>query len=346
MRPLLLPAMLLLAAAAPPQASPSVQVTTEMPHRGELPDILTAYGTAAPAADSTETLSVQQAGHVVALAVTPGEAVRQGQKLLDFALSAAAASAYRQAENALALARTQHAHTAQLLAQHLATRDQLAQADKAVADAAAALAALQREGGDKPTQTLTAPFNGVVDSIAVTPGERVAAGVPLLRVMRTEGLVVTVGIEPAATGRVQPGQAVRLTPLMGGGPPVSGRVLRVDGMLDPRSRLVDADIAASGALLPGTPWRADITVGMFQGWLVPRDAVLTDAQGPAVYQVANGKAVRIGVRIVGAPGNTDVVAGPLDPARPLVTMGNYQLSDGMAVREGASQLAQDGADGG
>lgn len=344
MRRLLLVAASLLLAAASTQAPPSVQVTTEMPRQGELPDILTAYGTAVPAADGMQTLSVQQAGHVTALAVTPGEAVRQGQKLLDFALSAAAASAYRQARNALELAHTQQAHTAQLLTQHLATRDQVAQADKAVADAASALAALLHEGGDQPAQTLTAPFDGVVDGIPVTQGERVAAGAPLVRLMRTGGLVVTVGIEPAAMARVQVGQAVKLTPLMGG-KAVEGHVLRLDGMLDPRSRLVDADIAVpAGTLLPGTPWRADITVGTFQGWLVPRDAVLTDKQGPALYQVANGKAVRVGVRILGTPSNIDVVAGPLDLARPLVTQGNYQLSDGTAVREAESHVAQDRTD--
>ena len=101
-------------------------------------------------------------GWCAAIAVTPGETVHQGARLLDFGEFAAAASAYQQAVSALALARTQRAHTAQLLAQQLATRDQLAQANKAVSDAQAALDALKREGAGQPEQTLTAPFDGIV----------------------------------------------------------------------------------------------------------------------------------------------------------------------------------------
>ena len=110
---------------------------------------MTAYGAAAPALDGGMTLSLQQDGRVLAIAVTPGEAVHAGERLLDFGASAAAVSTYQQAVSALTAARQQRGHTAQLLAQQLATRDQLAQADKAVADAQATLDAL-RSGRRRP----------------------------------------------------------------------------------------------------------------------------------------------------------------------------------------------------
>jgi hypothetical protein len=37
--------------------------------------------------------------------------------------------------------------------------------------------------------------------------------------------------------------------------------------------------------------------------------------------------------VLGSDGPTSVVDGPVDPHRLLVTQGNYQLSDGMAVRQ-------------
>jgi hypothetical protein len=36
-------------------------------------------------------------------------------------------------------------------------------------------------------------------------------------------------------------------------------------------------------------------------------------------------------------GAKDVIAGPLDPAAPLVLTGNYQLTDGMRIREANAQ---------
>ena len=177
---------------------------TEAPQAGAVPDLITAYGSAAPALDGGMTLSLQQDGRVLAIAVTPGETVRSGERLLDFGASPAAISTYQQAESALAVARSQRAHVAQLLGQQLATRDQLAQADKAVGDAQAALDALQREGADNPTQTLTAPFDGIVATVPVAQGDRVQPGAALLTLTRLDGLVVTIGIDPGDRNRVRP----------------------------------------------------------------------------------------------------------------------------------------------
>jgi membrane fusion protein, multidrug efflux system len=315
----------------------SVAVQTQPPHAGAVPDVITAYGSAAPALDGGMTLSLQQEGRVLRIAVAPGEMVHTGQALLDFGASAAAVATYQQAVNAREVARTQRTHVAQLLAQQLATRDQLGQADKALSDAQAALEALQREGADRPTQTLTAPFDGVVATIPVAPGNRVPAGTPLLTLTRLDGLVVTVGIEPDARNRVRPGQKVHLVPL-GTGAQLDGQVLRVDGVLNPKTRLIDADVSVpAGAVISGATFRADITVGQLQGWIVPHDAVINDDTGAYVFQVVGNTASRVAVTVAGTAGNDDVVDGKLDPQRPLVVQGNYQLSDHTTVRvSGAS----------
>jgi membrane fusion protein (multidrug efflux system) len=310
----------------------SVAVQTEAPRQGAVPELVTAYGSAAPALDGGMTLSLQQEGRVLALAVTPGEAVQAGERLLDFSASAAAMSNYQQAVSALTAARQQRTHVAQLLQQQFATRDQLAQADKAVADAQAVLDALQREGADRPSQTLTAPFDGIIATIPVAQGDRVQSGAVLMTITRLDGLVVTVGIEPSVHARARPGQNVHLVPLAGG-QELDGQILRVDGTLNPKTRFVDADVSVPpGSVISGAAFRAEIKVGDLNGWIVPHDAVLIDPGGAYLFQVAGTTASRVKVRVIGTAGADDVVQGTLDPQRPIVVQGNYQLSDKASVR--------------
>ena len=310
----------------------SVLVQVAKPRQGGLPALMTAYGTATPAFGGGLTLSLPQDGRVLRIAVTPGEQVHAGDMLIEFGASATTSGAYQQAVTALGLARTQRAHTAQLLAQQLATRDQLAQADKAVSDAQETVDTLTAQGANRPQSTLTAPFDGVVSAIPVAQGDRVASGAALINLTKLDGLVVTVGLEPADRMRVQAGQPVHLQRL-GGGDPLDGTVQRVDGVLNAKTRLVDADIGvAPGSVLSGEAFRADIVVGSIEGWIVPRNAVQVDGQGAHVFQVADGKAAAVDVVVAGALGLTTVVTGPIDAGQPLVVGGAPQLAAGMAVR--------------
>jgi membrane fusion protein (multidrug efflux system) len=310
----------------------SVLVELARPRQGALPALVTAYGSAAPAFGGGMTLSLPQDGRVLSIEVTPGEQVRAGQPLVQFGAAATTSSAYQQAVTALTLARTQRAHMAQLLAQQLATRDQLAQADKAVSDAKETVDTLVALGANRTQSTLTAPFDGVVSAIPVAQGDRVASGAALLNLTRRDGLVVTVGIEPADRERVQPGQAVTMQRL-GGGATLDGKMLRVDSVLNPKTRLIDADIeVVPGSVLSGEAFRADIVVGKLDGWIVPRDAVVVDGDSAHVFQAADGKATAVAVHVAGALGLTDVVTGPLDPAKDLVVQGTAQLMDGAAIR--------------
>ena len=82
---------------------------------------------------------------------------------------------------------------------------------------------------------LTAPFDGVVSSVPVAQGDRVAAGAPLLTLTRNGGLVVTVGIEPAQRQRLHVGQSVQVETL-GDVTAHAGKVVRIDRALNPKTR--------------------------------------------------------------------------------------------------------------
>ena len=309
----------------------SAAVTTQAVRQGSLADVVSAYGTAAPALDAASTLSIQAEGAVTQFDVTAGTAVHRGQRLLTFTLSPAAVAAYQQAHTALNVAQAAREHAAQLLAHQLATRDQLAQADKAASDARSALDALRIQQGDGRTMELRAPFDGIVSSIAATRGDTLQPGAPLLSLARGGGLLVSVGVELDPSHAPVPGDKVTLVPL-GAGAPVTGVVKRVAAMLDPRTHLQNADITPGGPVIAGMGYRADITVGQWHGWLIPRDALVQDDTAWQVFQVAGGKAVKVSVTLVGESDTVSVVTGALDARRPLVVVGSTQLEDGMAVR--------------
>ncbi len=314
--------------------TPSVAVTTVNATRGSLPATVDAYGTVGAALDGAQTLSSAQPGQVLSLSATPGAAVKAGQTLVTFAVAPTARGAYLQAAAGLAAAQKQRANTAQLLAQQLATTDQLAQADKAVADARASLDALGAEGAGQAIRTFTAPFDGIVTAVPVAQGDRTTAGAPLITIARGNGLVVTVGVDPAQRGGVAVGQSASLRRLSGG-PSLSGRVVRADSALNPRTRLVDIDIGfPAGQLLPGEAIQAAVQTGTVSGWVVPHAAVVT-ANGPArVFQTAGGKAKAVPVKILLTSDAGDVVEGAMSAAQPIIVDGAYQVSDGDAVRRG------------
>ncbi|HUY68181.1 MAG TPA: efflux RND transporter periplasmic adaptor subunit [Alphaproteobacteria bacterium] len=320
--------------------APSVLVTSMPVEKGNLPDSVTGYGTVEPLPNGSTKISELRAGQIVKLDVSLGQKVQQDSPLLDFTSDPAAMLAYNQAVAALAAARNEQSRTRQMLEQHLATQLQIAQADKAVADARAALAAQKSQGGGKQSETITAPYDGVITGITVSTGDRVQANAPLLQLAHNGGLGVALGLPLDQCASVHTGDVVHLQSLDAGGTEVDGRVAVVASMLDPKTRLVKIVVALpqkkSAAVLQGEQFRATIERGEFSGIIVPRDAVLKDKKGPYIFQIDGNKAARVDVRIVGESGNQYVIAGPIDAQKKIVTSGNYELKDGMAIREGGN----------
>lgn len=314
--------------------TPSAIVTTVAPKQGSATRWLTAYGSATPALNGSQTISIAQPGQVESLAVTPGATVVAGQPLARFAVAATALAGYAAATTTLTSALKQRSTTAQLLAQQLATRDQLTQADKAVADAQAALAALRREGAGQAIQTIRAPFDGIVTAIPVAQGDRTQPGAALITVARKGAMIVTVGIDPAQRSGLRVGQAARLGGLAGPATPIPGSVLRIDGQLNPTTRLIDVDLSfPAGAILSGQAVRADIATGQDSGWVIPHAAVVTSGGSANIFQIVGGKAHAVPVQVIQTDAAQDVVTGAIDRSRPLIVDGAYQINDGDAIRE-------------
>ena len=319
--------------AADVAAAPSVLVNTMKLEPGSLPATVTAYGSVTAGPGAEQTVSTQASGVVDNVAVSLGQSVAAGQVLATLAADAPSVAELRKARDAVRAARAARAHVAALLASHLATNADLAAADQAVGDADGTLKALQATGAGR-TRTVVAPFAGIVSAVLAAPGSIQPAGSGLLRLVANHHLVAVAGAPPAQAGAIAPGDAAKITLLNDAGAVVDGRVALVAAMPDPQSGLQDVTLTPQAALPLGAPVKTVITTGRLDGYVVPRDAVQSDALGAYVFQLdARNIAHRVGVRVLGNAGGQSVLAAAgLNAALPLVTVGAYQLDDGTAVR--------------
>lgn len=325
-------------AAAPPPPS-SVAVTTAKPLQRSFSDSIEAYGVAQGDPRHARSISLAQGGQITAISVVAGQSVHTGAPLLTLTTDPLARTAFLQAQNALKLARSELDRVTRLAAQHLATQSQLATARKALADAETALAAQRQLGGAEAVQSVTAPADGVITAVPVALGDRVPANAPLLTFAPTSALIAQLGVQPGQAAQLRPGMPVTLRPVYGTRESAQGRLTMLGRALDPQSHLLPVQVSVpatlAAQLVAGAALDAEIHTVSYTAWAVPRAAVLRDAQGHYLFQLDQGKAHRVDVQVRSPAGDTLGVDGPINANLPVIVMGAYELSDGMAVREQA-----------
>jgi RND family efflux transporter MFP subunit len=327
--------------AAEPPASAPVQIVAA--RFAPLAQTVRAYGVASMAPADVTDVNVPFTARIARLWVSAGQHVAAGAPLADLAPDPAAVLAYRQASSAADLARGELTRTEKLYEQQLATQSQIAQARKAVSDADQALAAQRQLGAMSAQQRIKAPVEGVVVALSATQGAQIQAGAPLMQLARAGGgtdgarVRVLLSVEPADSGRVRDGMPVTLRTVTVSSSRTTwqGAVQMVGRAVDPQTQLVNVVVGVTdpgAVILPGARLAADIAISQNEHWIVPRPAVLRDAQGDYVFQVNQGRAQRVGVTTVVDQGASLGVDGPINRAWPIVATGNYELKDGMAVR--------------
>ncbi|HWF98654.1 MAG TPA: HlyD family efflux transporter periplasmic adaptor subunit [Steroidobacteraceae bacterium] len=310
----------------------SVLVTLTRLKEGSLPSVVVGYGTIGAANSGRETVMAPESAIVGEIFVRLGEQVPAGAPLVRLAPSPASAASYQQARSALTVAQQLVASTEKLVALHLATGQDLANARKSQSDARAQLRALDKVGAAGP-KVVRAPFPAIVTALTATSGAIVAEGAPLMDLAAPGRLVLTVGVVPGQAAAIASNDSAAVT-LVGGSASAVGRVMVRGNVAEADTGLVPVDIALPpGKFLPGEMAEAAITTGELHGYLVPHDAILVNDSGaPYVVQAIRGTAKKVPVRVLGAHGDQDVIAGALDARAPLVLTGNYQLDNGMKVR--------------
>ncbi len=288
-------------------------------------------------------LGVELSGQrVTALHVDVGQQVRKGQVLLeldhrtlDSSLAQAEAST-QEADAALALARSQHARGSKLAAEQLisaADLDQLratvtqAQAQLTTARASRDAARLQRGFA-----RLRAPADGVISKRLVQPGQVVAAGTELLRLIRDGRLEWRAELPENQLAQVAVGNVITLSYA---GQEISGRVRAVSPGIDAQTRTgtIYADLPSPGPLKPGTFVEGRILTGDGQALMVPSAAVVQRDGHSYVFvtrdrQTVQRRRVRTGQT---TQGRIEIVEG-LKAGELVVSEGAGFLGDGDRVR--------------
>lgn len=180
---------------------------------------------------------------------------------------------------------------------------------------------------------LTAPFAGRVRERHATAGQYLAAGVPVVTVVKVHPLRLRLAIPEREAAAVRVGQKVRVT-VEGDPAPHEGRVARVSPAIEEASRTlsVEAEVPnPNGVLRPGAFANAQVVTDSSETTiLVPLTAVVSFAGVDRVFVVKDGKAaerrVTIGRR---ETGRVEVLKGLAAGENVVVTPGN--LVDGEAV---------------
>jgi RND family efflux transporter MFP subunit len=319
---------------------PSALVETAPLQKRKLRDAVTAYGTVAASEESMVDVSFLHPGQIMELHVRAGQKVRSGDPLVTITADPAALQSYEKARAALEFANRELSRQETLRKQHLATNAQVATAQMAVTDATVALETERKLGNNQRTALAAAPADGYVSQVMATPGDRLSANTAIMKLARTDkGLRIVAGLAPEEASRVVPGMLAEVTPIFSAGPQsVEGRVRQISGTINAMTKLVDAwiDVMQTTKLVPGASASVVIILSQHEAWVVPRNAVLHDHNGSYLFQVINGQAKRVAVKTGIETDQLTEVSGRFDPILKVVTAGNYELRDGMTVREASS----------
>lgn len=325
-----------------PEARASLTVTAGQAEPRSI--VLDVVASGSVAAWQEMSLGVEVAGHrVERVLVEVGDKVRAGQPLLQLDTRTLqvdlrrAEAGHAQARANLDLATASATRGETLLARQLISQsnfDEL-RSTRAATEAQLQIAAADRDAARLRLSyaTLRAPDAGVISGRVVQPGQIVASGVELLRLIRKGRLEWRAELSDVDLSRVRAGSVVRVNAPDGSS--VTGKVRAVSPALDTASRtgLIYADLPEPGALRAGMFAEGRVELGEAQAQVLPRESVVV-RDGYNYVFVLDAKA-RVAQRRV----ETGPVAGEFVPIRSglargerVVVKGAGFLADGDLVR--------------
>lgn len=295
-----------------------------------------AYGTVVPDPDGLVTVAIPRDGIIARVSVRAGQLVQTGDPIVAIETAPGAMAIYQQAQSAMAFAARDLSHTKTLYAQQLATKSQLANAQKAYTDAQAQVAAQVKIGASKTGEVLRASAAGIVTKLNVSPGDRVSANTIIASIAARDRLLVNLGLEPQDALQAKVGGKVWLRSPQRKSVNFAGPIQSVDAMMDPTSRLVNAVVGVpqtiAGRLVLGMVLQGAVQFPAAKGIAVPHSALMTDRKGNYVFVVKNGIAHRHGVQISFESDTQVLIAHGVAGGDHVVSAGNAGLSDGTHVR--------------
>lgn len=267
--------------------------------------------------------------------IAPGARISIGEVLLEIEPSPEAQLQLESARSALVSAAKSLSAAKERFDLKLATSEELRMAEQAELEARQKNNSLETRGL-RSDGRISAPVAGVVGKLDAVAGSAISAGTALMTITSGAGLEVRLGIEVSDVSKVLPGQKVTLISThRNGGTPITSTVRLTGGALDAVSGSVDVRVPLppDAELLQGEHVSAAIELFSKDALVVPRSAVLPDGDKRVIFTSKDGRAVRHEVTLGITSGNLAEVIGPdLREGDMVVSLGNYELSAGMAIQ--------------
>jgi membrane fusion protein (multidrug efflux system) len=319
---------------------PVVSVRTVAITQGTLHQTLTAYGTVISQPGEVRVVSVPFECRVMQVLAAAGEPVSAGTALVAVEASPDTQLQWEEAQHGVAAGSKQFQQVRQRFNQHLATNQELYQAQQELQTAQIKLANLKKRGIASP-QHLVADLAGIVSQVHAQQGQIVPAGGPLVELAADKRIEVRLGIEPEDVADLKVDQPVALFAADGGAAAaITGHLRLITRRVNPDTRLVDAFVSLppDAGLLLDQYVRGQLAVASEHALVVPREAVFPEDGGYTLYTVEHEHAVKHTVALgFQDAGRVAVHGDDLKEGQRAVVVGNYELENGMAVTEDAGR---------
>lgn len=283
-------------------------------------------------------LRPETAGRIAQIGFKDGSRVAKGTLLvsLDAAMQEAELA---QAKANFALAQSNFKRSEDLVAKKFLSQQSL---DSAAANLRVQEAQVQLAAAKLERMRIRAPFAGVVGIRNVSVGDYVKDGQELINLEDLATMKVDFRLPELYLERLQKGQAIELVSDALPGEVFAATLDAINPLVDAGGRSIACRARLNNPgekLKPGMFVRVRLTFGERKGALmIPEQAVVTGGR-PMVYQVVEGKAKAVPVKL-GARQQAQVeVLEGLAAGDVVVTAGHMRLKDGAAVRavgEGAA----------
>lgn len=184
--------------------------------------------------------------------------------------------------------------------------------------------------------TIYAPYDGVVQEKRASVGEYLAAGAPVVNIVRMDPLRLRAEVPEREAGKVRQGQQVRVT-VEGDSNAYTGYIARLSPTITAQNRIlvVEAEVRNNGALRPGSFARAEIVADdKGASPAVPTSAIVSFAGIDKVITIQDGKAAEKPVALGRRAGDwTEVLSGINVGDVIVVNPGNLQSGQPVVVSE-------------
>jgi membrane fusion protein, multidrug efflux system len=276
-------------------------------------------------------ITAEISGRIEALPFEENQPVKQGQTVARINARIAEAQV-KQAAAQHELAKATFERTQRLYDKKLAAAADL---DVTRAQAAQAEASHELSLANLEKAVVRSPIAGVVTRVTAKRGEVAAPGVPLLEVVELDEVNVVANVPERDVPLVDEGALVAIEVEAHPGRSFEGKVTRVSMVANGATRTFPVEVRVANqdrALRPGMLAKTRIVRKELAGVVViPRDTVLDESEGTAVYVVEAGAAVRRQVSIGATRGRYTVATQGLAPGDVLMVLGHRQVVEGQKV---------------